>query len=121
MALYTYRTRWTRYLFLHRREAARAKRHLSTAPQVRIEIESLLPGLDFSETVISANNARKEGVTYLVEDASSLKSLADNSFDIVLDKGCLDCFVSRRTRRTTSGVRWRSGGGVLMGLSLIHI
>ena len=37
-----------------RREAERAKRHLSTAPQVRIEIESLLPGLDFSETVTRA-------------------------------------------------------------------
>ena len=51
-------------------------------------------GVDFSETVISANNARKEGVIYLVEDASSLSSLEDNSFDVVLDKGCLDCFVS---------------------------
>ena len=37
-----------------RREAERAKRHLSTAPQARIEIESLLPGLDFSETVTRA-------------------------------------------------------------------
>ena len=51
-------------------------------------------GVDFSETVINANKAREEGVTYLVEDASSLSSLEDNSFDIVLDKGCLDCFVS---------------------------
>ena len=51
-------------------------------------------GVDFSETVINANKARQEGVTYLVEDASSLSSLEDNSFDVVLDKGCLDCFVS---------------------------
>lgn len=51
-------------------------------------------GVDFSETVINANQSRKEGVTYLVEDASSLSSLEDNSFDVVLDKGCLDCFVS---------------------------
>ena len=37
-----------------RREAERAKRSLSTSPQVRVEIESLLPGLDFSEVVTRA-------------------------------------------------------------------
>ena len=37
-----------------RREAERAKRALSTTPQVRVEIESLLPGLDFSETLTRA-------------------------------------------------------------------
>ena len=46
-----------------RREAERAKRHLSTAPQVRIEIESLLPGLDFSETGVTYNvNAVKRAL-----------------------------------------------------------
>ena len=34
-----------------RREAERAKRALSTQPQVRIEIESLAEGIDVSETV----------------------------------------------------------------------
>ena len=78
-------------------------------------------GVDFSETVISANKAREEGVTYLVEDASSLTSLADNSFDIVLDKGCLDCFVSapdasfaRRDAFLRSVTRVLDDGGVYL-------
>mmetsp|Transcript_30739 Transcript_30739/g.74772 ORF Transcript_30739/g.74772 Transcript_30739/m.74772 type:complete len:642 (+) Transcript_30739:26-1951(+) len=37
-----------------RREAERAKRTLSIQPQVRVEVESLLPGLDFSETLTRA-------------------------------------------------------------------
>eukprot|EP00325_Prymnesiales_sp_UTEX-LB-985_P002156 CAMPEP_0174705744 /NCGR_PEP_ID=MMETSP1094-20130205/8854_1 /TAXON_ID=156173 /ORGANISM="Chrysochromulina brevifilum, Strain UTEX LB 985" /LENGTH=666 /DNA_ID=CAMNT_0015903943 /DNA_START=12 /DNA_END=2012 /DNA_ORIENTATION=+ len=37
-----------------RREAERAKRALSSSPEVRVEIESLLPGLDLSETVTRA-------------------------------------------------------------------
>ena len=37
-----------------RREAERAKRALSTSVEVRVEIDSLLPGLDFSETVTRA-------------------------------------------------------------------
>jgi len=37
-----------------RREAERAKRALSTAPEVRVEIEGLLPGVDFSELVTRA-------------------------------------------------------------------
>ena len=37
-----------------RREAERAKRALSTQPQVRIEIESLVEGVDVSETVTRA-------------------------------------------------------------------
>ena len=51
-------------------------------------------GVDFSETVIAANKAREEGVTYVCEDVSSLASFEDGSFDVILDKGCLDCFVS---------------------------
>ena len=37
-----------------RREAERAKRALSTSPEVRVEIEALMPGLDVSETVTRA-------------------------------------------------------------------
>ena len=37
-----------------RREAERAKRALSSAPEVRVEIEGLLPGVDLSETVTRA-------------------------------------------------------------------
>jgi len=37
-----------------RREAERAKRALSTSPQVRVELESVVPGVDFSEVVTRA-------------------------------------------------------------------
>ena len=37
-----------------RREAERAKRALSTTPEVRVEIEGLMPGLDLSETITRA-------------------------------------------------------------------
>ena len=41
--------------FVHaRREAERAKRSLSTQTQVRVELESLLPGVDLSETITRA-------------------------------------------------------------------
>ena len=59
-------------------------------------------GVDFSETWINANKARQEGVTYLVEDASSLSSLR--------------CFLRRRAfdkgpRSLCLGAGRRSRGG----------
>ena len=75
-------------------------------------------GVDFSETVIAANNAREEGVTYVCEDVSKL-SFEDGSFDVILDKGCLDCFVSapdasfaRREAFLRSVTRVLAKGGV---------
>lgn len=57
-------------------------------------------GLDFSRRVVEAcRESDPEGrATYVCADALDLPFEA-GSFDVVLDKGCLDCFVSSETAR----------------------
>ena len=55
-------------------------------------------GVDFSPRVVELCREFDEGgaVSYVCADATALP-FGDASFDVVLDKGCLDCFVSSET------------------------
>ena len=94
-----------------RREMARVERKLKrqarvldvgcgTASHLAALAEyGAVTGVDFSARVVELCKElyAEGGVTYVQGDARDLSMFESGSFDVILDKGCVDCFVSSET------------------------